>query len=557
MPADVESLKRRRAALLSQRAPYESHWQLIADYCFPWRSSITTKRSPGAKLTEKLFSSQGVSAPMTLAASLGGTLTPSTQKWQSLTMRQEELREDQEVMAWLEEISERLDAAFNDRRANFHAEFGEAYQDLAVFGTAAVLMDERDPETLGQFAGFRFQALPLGSYTIAEDSLGRVDTLFRDFTLTARAAVQQWGEDVGDEILKCNREKPDDILTFCHAVYPRQDTYRERDDYRESKRGDTKHMPWASCYYALQPLRLIRESGYPEFPYLVPRWRKATGEVWGRGPADLALPDIRSLNREVELYLAAGAKATDPPLLVERGELDGEISLEPTAINYVFDTSRAIAPLESRTKWEAVEWLVTRLDASIREMFFVDQLRLIDKPNMTAYEVAVRVEAMQRLLGPTAGRMYSELLGPCVERGVSMMAQADALPPPPEMLMEAGGDIDIEYEGPLARAQRGHDLVAIERKNAWIVSVLPFAPQVVQKFDWDREAELVAQIAGYPADLIRADELVQQERAAQVQAQQGQAQMAAIAGAAQAAGQAAPMVKAVGELEGQRMGVAA
>ena len=97
--------------------------------------------------------------------------------------------------------------------------------------------------------------------------------------------------------------------------------------------------------------------------------------------------------------------------------------------------------------------------ASVRRIFFSDQLELNEGPQMTATEVQVRYELMQRLLGPTLGRLQSEFLNPIVERAFYSMLRGNALPQMPECC-NARFDLDIEYVGPLARSQKMDEVTA-------------------------------------------------------------------------------------------------
>ena len=66
------------------------------------------------------------------------------------------------------------------------------------------------------------------------------------------------------------REKRFQII---HAIYPRP--------YEEQKSKAARDMPWASCWVekeAKAGAGVLRESGYPEFPAVVPRYL-ANGDV--------------------------------------------------------------------------------------------------------------------------------------------------------------------------------------------------------------------------------------------------------------------------------------
>jgi hypothetical protein len=147
---------------------------------------------------------------------------------------------------------------------------------------------------------------------------------------------------------------------------------------------------------------VVRTGGYNEFPYLVPRWSKATGEIFGRSPSYNALPDIKTLNKAVEIGLKAWAKAIDPPLLVQDDGVIGRVRTTPAGITVVRNDG-AVKPLQIGSNWQITDLKENQLRTAIRQAFYSDQLQLQDGPQMTATEVQVRYELMQRLLGPTLG----------------------------------------------------------------------------------------------------------------------------------------------------------
>src|SRR4029450_9378112 len=136
-----------------------------------------------------------------------------------------------------------------------------------------------------------------------------------------------------------------------------------------------------------------------------------------------------------------------------------------------------------------------QLRQAIRETFFNSQLQLPSGPMMTATEVERRYELMQRILGPTLGRLESELPAPMIERIFGLMLRARAFPPPPDTLLraaaQAGGDLDIAYEGPLARAQRSHVIDSVSRLYQYGMPIAPVEPQALDNLDHD-EAVRVA-----------------------------------------------------------------
>src|SRR5512147_3306148 len=93
----INQLAKRWNDLLSERSAREKEWEDIIALIVPHkrRARPGTNRNPGEKTTTRLFDSTALHAHKLLAASLHGTLTPSTQPWLSLVMRDDALNEVQ------------------------------------------------------------------------------------------------------------------------------------------------------------------------------------------------------------------------------------------------------------------------------------------------------------------------------------------------------------------------------------------------------------------------------------------------------------------------------
>ena len=559
MPS-VTTLLKRWQELKAEYLQYADLQQEIAERVIPHRSNITRLLSPGERQTRELFDSTAVEASENLAASLHGTLTPSTQPWLSLKLRQEEFNELPDVKNWLEDCSRRIHAAL--RQSNWTTAVHEMYLDLV--GPAAMgclFVEEKAPLATGHFGGFRFATQAPGSYFVAEDAEGRIDTVFREVSLTARAILGKWkAEKVGDKIRDTVATKPDQRFTVLQAVMPNDDADRD-----ERKRGP-RHMPWRSTYLIVETRHKLEEGGFEEFPFLCPRWAKTSGEVYGRGPSHTALPDIKTLNKVVEFTLQAAPLAMIPPTIELDDSVVGELDLRPGGRNVVSgpgnrNLSELFAFMQTGMKVDLSELSIERLQGNIRRKYFSQLLELKDKPNMTIPEITIRHDEMLRMLGPTAGRLESEFLNPGVERYFGIMARAGALLPLPRTLAEQGQelpDLDIEYEGPLARAQRTVELTAQDRvfgfvaalTQAMAASGVPPAQAAavwdVLKVDkWVRDR---AEITGVRTDSLNSPEDVETARQIRAQAQQAEAERMQAMQTAEAAGKAAPMVKEIGAM---------
>ena len=539
--AEYEYVKKRLAAMAGERGTWEDHWQEILDYVMPRKADITFVRSKGEKRTEVLYDSTAITANTLLAASLQGTLTSPSLPWFHMKLRDRESNDDRDVQIWLEDSAQRMYDGFND--SNFNTEVHEMYLDLTSIGTGAIFVEE-DVAGFSK-GGLHFKALHISEYYITENNKGKVDTLYRKYKLSAVQAISEFGEEnLGDKVLQAAKEKPDKQFVFIHAVEPTKDYERAT-----GKKSGTK-LPFHSCHVCEEDKMVVRRGGYNEFPYLVPRWSKATGEIFGRSPSYNALPDIRTLNKAVEIGLKAWAKAIDPPLLVIDDGVIGRVRTTPAGITVV-RSENAIKPLQIGANWQITDMKEGQLRVAIRQAFYSDQLQLQDGPQMTATEVQVRYEMMQRLLGPTLGRFQSEFLNPLIERVFGIMFRDGALGEAPEALQDQ--QMDIEYVGPLARSQRMEEGVAIERLYQMAFNIAQVDPSIMDNIDHDAAVRLRAVLLGVPKSIMRDPDEIEEKRIAQAQAQQQQQQAMMAQQAAQTVGQEADTAQKMADPQVQEM----
>jgi hypothetical protein len=298
---------------------------------------------------------------------------------------------------------------------------------------------------------------------------------------------------LGEKIQTASKERPDHKFNFIHAVEPTA-------DYERATGKSATKLKFHSCHVCEEDKMVVRTGGYNEFPYLVPRWSKATGEIFGRSPSFNALPDIKTLNKAVEIGLKAWAKAIDPPLLVQDDGVIGRVRMTPAGIT-VIRNDGAVKPLQIGTNWQITDLKENQLRTAIRQAYYSDQLQLQEGPQMTATEVQVRYELMQRLLGPTLGRFQSEFLNPLIERVFGIMYRAGALMQEPEIIK--GTKIDVEYLGPLARSQRMEESVAIERLYSLAMNIAQIDPAIMDNIDHDEAVRLRGKLLGVPKTVLR------------------------------------------------------
>jgi hypothetical protein len=401
-------------------------------------------------------------------------------------------------------------------KCNFSTEVAECYQDLVGFGTSALQFDVKTKDA--QFDGFNFRACHLAEVVIAESEDGRIDTVFRKLKLTARQAYQKFGDDAGEKTLKALEADPDKVFEYVQAVFPRELK-------GEPAMVAPPHQRPFACYFiSVADKKICKESGYYELPFMVPRWAKTTGDIYGFGPGCVARADIKTLNSARKLAMKAWEKSIDPPLKAMQNGILGKIDMRPSTVTYVRDMNN-LEPIVNATNWNADQLMLGDVRGSVRRIFFSDQLELNEGPQMTATEVQVRYELMQRLLGPTLGRLQSEFLNPIVERAFYSMLRGNALPEMPDVLQSQGSDLDIEYVGPLARSQKMEEVTSIQRAVDGIMQLAQVNPEVLDIVNVDKAARTISDRLGAPADMLLGDEQVNELRQERQQQQQAQAEM--------------------------------
>ena len=511
--------------LKTGRQNWETHWQEVADYMQPRKADVTRTRSKGDKRTELVFDSSPIQAVELLAASLHGMLTNPSTPWFSLRYKDQGLDMDDEAKLWLEGVTETMYTAFN--RSNFQQEIFELYHDLITFGTAAMFIEEDNQDLL------KFSTRHINEIYITENDKGRIDTVYRKFKITLRAAAQQFGTFLSEEAKTKVEKDPFDEIDILHAVYPRQEF--------DPRKKDKENMEFESVYVEYKNGNELSVGGFVEFPFVVPRYLKASHEIYGRSPAMTALPDVKMLNEMSKTTIKAAQKQVDPPLLVPDDGFLLPVRTVPGGLNFYRSGTRdRIEPLNIGANNPLGLNMEEQRRTAIRNVFYVDQLMLQQGPQMTATEVIQRNEEKMRLLGPVLGRLQSELLKPMIDRCFAILLRNNQFAQAPDFL--SGQDIEIEYVSPLAKAQKGTELSSITRAIEILGSLANVAP-VFDYINFDALVKHVADLVGVPQKVLKLQSQVNAEREQAAQQQEQMAQMQQLQQVAKAGGDIAPLAK--------------
>ena len=510
----VVHLVKRKNKLKAQRGTWESHWQDLTNFVLPNDSDFNLKRSKGDKRTTLVYDSTGIHANEMLAAGLHGMLTNPASNWFSLRIKDnDDFSDNAEAKQWLEETTNVILSELSAPAVAFPSHIHEYYLSLCSIGTACMFIGE--PSTR---EGISFRAIHIDEIFIAENADGIIDTVFRCFKMSVRQIVQKWGEkSLSPRIQKMyENQEFDKEVELLHCVYP-------RDDMDKGKKAATM-LPVASVYIDEKEKHVLAEGGFDEMPFMVSRWSKTVGEVFGRSPAMTALPDIKMLQEIMKTTIKAAQKVVDPPLLVPDDGVLGPVRTIPGGLNYYRASSGArIEPLLTGGNIGLSYEMMSDLRDRIRTTFFLDQLQFQGAPRMTATEVVERTERTLRLLGPTLGRLQSEFLGPMIERIYGVLVRAGRLPEPPESIAEQ--ELKIEYVSPLARAQRQTETQGIMRTLEFVGPIAGIDPQAAQIIKGADTVRHIAELNGVPPMLLKSDDELMAEIQAQQEAQAAQQQM--------------------------------
>lgn len=499
----AESITQRLQAMQNARSVWDPVWKDCTEYMLPRKNSFGGMVRPGQAGDERIYDSSPTHALEQLASGLGGLLTNPALPWFDIRVRGTRDGDRRDVRAFLQQARERMVRLFNTESSGFQTHVHELYLDIALLGTA-VMYVEADPESV-----VRFSTRPLGEIYVAENVRGVVDTVYRRYELTARQVVQEWGAESSERVRSLAKDRPDAGVEIVHAVFPRED--------RDPAGFTCADFPWACLYLEVEGGHILEESGYLEMPYMVPRWAKAAGETYGRGPGLTALSDVRVLNAMARTALMASEKMSDPPLMVPDDGFLGPVHTGPGGLSYYRAGSRdRIEALPVAVDLNAAEEMMRTRRDNIRRIFLMDQFTP-EGPGTTATEAVIRQSEKMRLLGPVLGRMQTEFLSPLIRRVFQILLRAGELPPLPSGLHP--DDLEVEYLSPVARAQKQYEAQALVQMMEYLG---PFfrsgdAFSIMDNFETDRIARHAAEMFGTPGDYLRPLEEVQAVREARLQ----------------------------------------
>jgi hypothetical protein len=522
MDARADQIIKRRESLASIRAPWESVWTELGEYVRPLRTGFAGAPQPGGKPSTRLYDGTAGMANNNLAAGLYGLITNPANSWFNIKHQIEDLNNVQAVKLWMAAVERAMRQALASNGLAFYSRVFGLYLDLPAFGTAVFYIDEQPGR------GLWYSHRRLAECFIAENDREEVDTLYRDFTWSARQAQQRWGDRAGAAVAKAiARGEEDRLFRFLHAVEPNPDF--------DPQKQNNRFKPFRSVYVSVEDRAVIAESGYDELPYQVPRWAPSDAGTYGDSAAVLALADTKMVNAMGKTTIVGAQKAVDPPLLAPDEFSVRGLRTSPGGITYGgvdMSGNQLLKPLQTGARVDLGLQLEEQRRSAIREAFHWSLLLMVQQPGRTATEVMEHQEEKLRLMAPHLGRIQAEFLDPALGRVFSLLNRTGQLPQPPDILRQYPG-LRLEYVSPLARAAKAAEGAAVIRTLEALGPIAQLRPDVMDNFDADEIARGIADAYGLPAKMLLDPKQIDQLRASRAQAQ---AQTQALEQSATAAG---------------------
>ncbi len=530
---------------------FRAQYRDLGDYILPTRQRWTTSdANKGDRRNLKIIDSTATQSAGILSAGMMSGVTSPARRWFRLTTPDPDLAEFGPVKEWLDTVEQRMATAF--LRSNLYNILPTQYQDLGVFGTSPILVDEDFKDVL------RAISFPVGSYRIATDSRGAVNVFSREFRMTIRQLIEMFGtydkktgkpdwsifsDHVKNQYEQSNYETWVDV---CQVIGP-------NNDYHPNK-PFAKFKPFSSCYFEkgssaktttyhyteADRNKFLRESGYDYFPVLCPRWAVSGEDIYATScPGMVSIGDIKQLQYGEKMIAEAVTKTIRPPMTGPSSLLNRKTSILPG--DFTADDSRegqrGYRPVfELRFPIQEAEAKQDQIRLRIKQAFYEPLFLMLansDRRQITAREIDERHEEKLLALGPVLERLNQDQNDPLIDIAFAIMHRRGDIPEPPEEL--AGTPLKIDYISMMAQAQKMIGLGSVDRLLTTVANVAAVKPGALDKIDEDQLVDVYADLLSAPPKIVRTDDKVAELRRAREQAAQAERTMAAVQQGAQTA----------------------
>ncbi len=518
-----QHLEQRLGALRNWRLSWWSYWASLAEFILPRRYHwlvVANVMTRGVPINQSIVDSTATMAMQVCSTGMWTGLTPATRPWFKLGVGLSNMELDDDAKAWLEDTQERLYYVL--AQSNFYNTMAQAFQDVATFGTAPVIMYE-DAETV-----LRCYLPCSGEYYLATGSRLNVDTLYREFTLTVQQIVDMftlancpvsvrdlWAQGGG----AIERE-----FVVAHAIEPNFDlagASRGFDKIKVVPAG----FAWREVYW-LKGMRTERElsrRGFHESPFFVARWSTVSNDAYGRSPGMDCLGDTKQLQMETRRKGEFIEKLVRPPMGANPELKNEPSSILPGHITYVSTEGgkKGFYPL-MEVQPQALGPMIQDLkeiQARIERCYFVDIFMAITR--MEGVQPRNELELTQRdlerlqVLGPFVNLFVNEFAAPAIKRALGILERRRLVKPMPQSLQDTPLKIEVISMMKIAQgaAQNSTITQTIAQNGLLAQSALQSGqPNPLDNYDLDEASRVMATNSHFPVSVMRSKDSVEKMR---------------------------------------------
>ena len=491
-------------------------WQELADYFLPRSVRFLSRmvNKPPARNRKIKDSTPLVALRNFSSGMMSGATNPAT-NWFRVKIRNLKDENSYEVKTWCASVENVFRDIFNS--SNLYRVLPSVYKQLGVFGISVLAMLNDETSIL------RCQVLPIGSYRIAKNDKGEVDTICRVYMETAKNLYDRFGEEnVSKEVLKAiESNRFEDMFEVVHFVEPNKD-YKPFSVWAEEKE-------FISVYYEVDTKeeKFLSKSGFDKFPYAVFEAEVNGEDVYpSECPGVNALPDVKQLMSMVVDEGKAIKKMISPTYKGPASLKNKKMIDAPAAFIEEDENGRGLSPIyEINPRVLEVDSIIEKLKESIKEIFYNDLFAMIlntAERSRTATEVNELKEEKMVLLSPLLQQIHNGL-NHLIDWVFDECIKLNLLPEIPDEIM--GANMDIEFVSTLAQAQKAVKISAMERFTTFTVNLAQnLDPALTKKLNASKIIDDYADYANIsPTQIVPTVEVEKERQKEETQNAQKQA----------------------------------
>lgn len=450
-------------------------WQEASDWCMPTNDNVNNIRVAGLEKPPQRLTDTCIEANFNFASGYYSHNFPPNSVWAKFRHPDPKIMKIPAVATYFEEVSRRIHQVLIS--SNFAQEEFQSLLCMGCFGTSVLSVEEDDKNVV------KFRNFTVSKVRIDENYLGQIDTVAREFELTPRQAIQQFGADVLEEkelmqILSDAEHDKHNKYSFVHYVCP-------RDDY-DSRKMDVTNKPYASFYVCREGDVIVKEGGFDYNPYKVARFTVGNDEIYGRSPMTMKLSTARRTNVIYRSLIVAAEQHTNPQWLVPDDDSVKGLSSRASAVIKWGATNPVGKPERLPVNGDPGIGLemYQMHDEEIRRMFFNHLFRPLDEyRNMTAFEVNERVTTDLMALAPFNSRYSDEKVTPTMEHVYYICQKRGILPEIPAQLAESP-NFEIDYVGRLSLATKSFETLGAINTARIFMELGQGDPRFIESLDY-------------------------------------------------------------------------